>query len=235
LKLRGGMLPRLQSAARALRERPRDTWRPATRGAVLTLEVLASCVRKLRRDRADQMAAALAFQTLFSLLPLLVLTLLVLHSVRGMQDAEAHLRNLIVEFLIPESLVELEPDLVGPPDPFAPATVEEFDDARVVLRRRLDAVLAQLSQVSFAGIGVVGFLVFLYGATSLMRDVENSYNLLCQADAARTWSRLPLYFSLITLGPVALVSAQLMQRRLLHVLESWLAAGSRPRWPGARR
>ncbi len=63
------------------------------------------------------MASALAFQTLFSLLPLLVLVLLVLNSVRGLEDAGVQLRNMLVEFMVPESLVEPDVDLVGPPEP----------------------------------------------------------------------------------------------------------------------
>jgi membrane protein len=55
-----------------------------------------------------------------------------------------------------------------------------------------------------------------------MRTVEGSFNDLYQADAPRPWSRLPLYFTLLTLGPVALVSAQVLQDRLLQNLGSWM-------------
>ncbi len=175
------------------------------------------------------MAAALAFQTLFSLLPLLVLVLLVLHSVRGLEGtgtAAAHHDRRAS--WCRESLVGPDADLVGPPAPGGPATVQEFNDARVVLRRRVDDVLEALSGVSFAGLGIAGFLLFVYGATSLMRTVENSFNLLYQADDPPPWSRLPLYFTLLTLGPLALVGAQVLQDRLLENLDSfmggWLAA-----------
>jgi membrane protein len=195
---------------------------------VLTVHVLVSCYRKLGRDRASQMASALAFETLFSLLPLLVLVLIVLHSVRGLEDAGGQLRTMLVEFLVPESLVSTGVDLVGPPGPEPSATVQEFKDARQVLRLRIDDVLEALSKVSFAGLGVAGFLLFVYGATALVRTVESSFNLLYQADDPRPWSRLPLYFILLTLGPVALVAAQVLQDRLLQNLDTfmggWLAA-----------
>jgi membrane protein len=135
---------------------------------------------------------------------------------------------MIVEFMVPESLVTPRGDLEGPPEPQPSATVQEFNDAREVLRRRIDYVLEALSGVSFAGLGAAGFLLFLYGSTALVRTVESSFNLLYQADNPLPWSRLPLYFTLLTVGPVALVSAQILQDRLLADLGTfmggWLAA-----------
>jgi membrane protein len=62
----------------------------------------------------------------------------------------------------------------------------------------------------------------------LVRTVESSFNLLYQADNPLPWSRIALYFTLLTLGPVALVSAQILQDRLLANLGTfmggWLAA-----------
>jgi membrane protein len=231
LRPQNGILPRLRSSARGLSssarglfERDRAEMKPLPRAAATSAQLVVSCFSKLQRDRASQMASALSYQTLFSLLPLLVLALIVLHSVAGLESAGTALRNMIVEFLVPESLVAPDADLTGPPDPRGPATVEEFNDARQVLRRRVDDVLEALAQVSFAGIGTAGFLLFLYGATALMRTVEGSFNLIYQADAPRPWSRIPLYFTLLTLGPVALVSAQVLQDRLLHNIGSWMGS-----------
>ena len=227
MKSLGALLPRLRSQARRVIDRPREEWSPLSWAGLVTVHVLVSCARKLNRDRAAQMASALAFQTLFSLLPLLVLVLLVLHSVRGLETAGAELRTMIVEFLVPESLVG-SADLEGPPEPGAPATVQEFNDARTVLRRRIDDVLESLTTVSFAGVGVAGFLLVLYGSTALVRTVETSFNLLYQADDPPAWSRLPLYFTLLTLGPFALVGAQILQDRVLDNLGTfmggWMAA-----------
>ena len=82
--------------------------------------------------------------------------------------------------------------------------------------------------MSFAGLGAAGFLLFLYGSTALVRTVESSFNLLYQADNPLPWSRIALYFTLLTLGPVALVAAQILQDRLLENLDTfmggWLAA-----------
>ena len=89
-------------------------------------------------------------------------------------------------------------------------------------------MLESLTTVSFAGLGVAGFLLFLYGSTALVRTVENSFNILYQADDPPPWSRLPLYFTLLTLGPFALVGAQILQDRLLENLDTfmggWMAA-----------
>ena len=176
------------------------------------------------------MAAALAFQTLFSLLPLLVLVLLVLHSVRGLEGRRspaAHHDRRVPGAGEPGR--RRTPTWSGRPSPAGPATVQEFNDARAVLRLRIDDVLESLSRVSFAGLGTAGFLLFLYGATALMRTVESSFNLLYQADTRRHGRACALYFTLLTLGPVTLVGAQILQDRLLaepRHLHGWLDGGA---------
>ena len=223
------LLPRLRTLARRLIDRPTEELSALARAGLLTVHVLVSCARKLMRDRAPQMAAALAFQTLFSLLPLLVLVILVLHSVRGLEGPERNCEPWWSSCWCRQSLVGTDVDLVGPPVPGGPATLQEFNDARAVLRRRVDDVIETLSGVSFAGLGIAGFLLFVYGATSLMRTVENGFNILYQADDPPPWSRLAPYFTLLTLGPFALVGragpAGSPARESRH-LHGWLVGGA---------
>lgn len=207
-----------------LRKRP-DELSAVPRALALWWHLGRTCLRKMGRDRAAQMAAALSFQTLFSLIPMLVLALLLVHSVRGLEEAGELLRTTVIDYVLPESLLEPRAIPAGAEDS---PTVEEFDDARQVLRQRVDDVLERVSEVSFASIGAIGFFLFLYGATALMGTMESSFNLIYQAEETRSLAvRLPLYFTVIVLSPMALVAGQVIQERIFQTL---LLGGQVGRW-----
>ncbi|MEE2777061.1 MAG: YihY/virulence factor BrkB family protein [Acidobacteriota bacterium] len=205
---------------RQLLTRPREELSLWNRTAAFWIRLSAACAAKLRRDNAPQVAAALTYQTLFSLIPMLVLGLLVFQSVQGLESAGERLRGTVVDVILPESLVSNEVARVAG----STATGNEFDEARELLRTRIDDLLQRLSEVSFTGIGIVGFVVFLYGATILMSTIERSFNSIYQAEETRPLTtRLPLYFSVVTMSPVALVAAQLLQDRIVGRLAGLLS------------
>ncbi len=203
--------------------------------AAFWVRLSISCFRKLRRDHAPQMAAALVYQTLLSLIPMAVLGLMLFQSMQGPDEMQA-LRTTVVNLLLPDSLLNVEADRVEADRVEAdvleidsPRSAAEFDGAREVLRERLDEVFERLSSVNFAGIGLVGFLIFVYGATALMDTIESSFNTVYHAEETRSLStRLPLYFTVITLGPLAIVGAQVIQNKIIGIgsgiFGTWLSA-----------
>ena len=90
---------------------------------------------------------------------MLVLGLLLFQSVQGLESAGERLRGTVVDVILPESLVSNEVARVAG----STATGNEFDEARELLRTRIDDLLQRLSEVSFTGIGIVGFVGFLRG------------------------------------------------------------------------
>lgn len=193
--------------------------------AAFWVRLSISCFRKLRRDHAPQMAAALVYQTLLSLIPMAVLGLMLFQSMQGSDEIQA-LRTTVVNLLLPDSLLSVEADLL---ETDSPRSAAEFDEVREVLRERLDEIFERLSSVNFAGIGLVGFLIFVYGATALMDTIESSFNTVYHAEETRPLStRLPLYFTVITLGPLAIVGAQVIQNKIIGIgsgiFGTWLSA-----------
>lgn len=284
---------------RRLRESPKNEltrWQRAVRYAV---ELAVHCAREMSYDRATQVAAALTYHTLFSLLPMIVLAMIAVNAFVGPEDREA-LKQGIVNWAIdvlqegepvvipvfgpdpgeppngppedsgllddtppdthaptdpsdgdaaddadddetllpgdvsPEDLVpgdpveeirealedgeaaeEGEADLDGPPD-----RREEFERVRERLDDELSRIIDTLEQVDIRSIGVVGVLLFIYGATALLVTVEQSFNAIFGTTQGRPWYlRLPLYYTVITLGPVMLVGAQVLQNQLFAMLE----------------
>lgn len=208
-----------------------------------TLAVGWHCAQELRHDRAGTMAAALTYHTLFSLLPTLVLMLVVVQAFVGDQELES-LKQSTVDY----ALQWLETETSSPPiDPQAPeaghgspadqaaqatAALEartEYDEARQALADNIQYYIDRLREVNFRSIGIVGVLLFIYGATALLATIEQSFNRIYAADSSRPlYLRLPLYYTVITLGPLVLLAGQVAQARLFSLVEAgawtnWLA------------
>ena len=63
------------------------------------IDLVWHCTRALRHDRAGEMAAALTYRTIFSLIPLLVTLLLVFQAFRGLDQVRSELEPLIYKFM----------------------------------------------------------------------------------------------------------------------------------------
>ena len=260
---------------------PRSSW--WRRSLWYLIELGPLTYQKTVDDKAPQMAAALTYHTLFSLLPTLVLTLVVAKA-----------------FITEEQLRELKEDTVGwtlqwihtpaeepaPPlpdaveevaeagtavaeampgggasdaveeltDPAPPAAAPfggflaaarqaaadaraqaqaeisehdgerlkaEFNETAAKLDQSLQELLDRLQNISFASIGVAGVLLFIYGATTLLSTVEQSFNFILRNPAGRPWHmRFVIYFTTLILAPLVLVAGQVGQRTLISMLQS---------------
>lgn len=216
--------------------------------------------RQFREDRAPQMAAALTYRTVFSLLPTLVLILVVLQAFRGLEENQESFKDTILN-LIPEQLLAADitaapvtadatthPTLeiadapphspatnLAPPSAPTPALAQAQEQVKEQERRQelgdfIGNVIDQLAKVNFARIGAVGLLLFIYGATTLLATIEQSFNQVLGVDQGRPWYiRVTYYYAVITLGPMVLVAGQFIQQKAFSLLAAggdltgWLA------------
>ncbi|MFT5430531.1 MAG: membrane protein, partial [Myxococcota bacterium] len=121
---------------------------------------------------------------------------------------------------------------VGPPSP-GHVTDEggdrqqEFDDMRVAIEREITDILDQLESVSFGSIGVFGFLVFLFGTTGLLTTIQTTFDSIFGRVGVRpAYKRIPLYYSILTLGPVVLIGGQWVQDAVIR----WIGDGGWTAW-----
>ncbi|MBL4700274.1 MAG: YihY family inner membrane protein [Phycisphaeraceae bacterium] len=219
------------------------------------------CARKLKRDNATQMAAALTYRTMFSLLPMLVLALVVLQAFSGLGQYQTQFKQSVISFLLPQELLQRDTatgelvEWVGPPiqaqendDPFMTVVPSETTDivpaddlrqddesvaqARALLGDNIEQLLNSLENVDFGKIGWAGLLVFIYGATTLLETAEKSFNAIFDVEQGRPWYlRLTYYYTMVTLGPILIITGQVIQQRLMNVIEegawtNWLAGPS---------
>ncbi len=187
------------------------------------------CGAELRRDRANTMAAALTYHTIFSLLPTMVLSLVVMHSFVGPDEMVGY-REGIVDFLLQP--LQQEEIIRGIPTPDRQLTEqgierqEEFQRVRETLGEQVGLLLTYLESVDFRSIGIVGILLFIYAATGLLATIEGSFNHIYKAGPGRPpYLQIPIYYSVITLGPLVIFASQILQRKILEQIQS-LSLGS---------
>lgn len=219
------------------------------------LELTLHCSRELRADKAGQMAAALTYHTLFSILPALALMLVAMRIF--VTDAQLdEFKNATVDYLmqwLEDAAPQNDPSLTidqgttadgadasitvrlqsdpetqqavtdageqakaGGDGQSANTAPPNFEETAQALRKNIQAWLIQLQSISFRSIGIVGVLLFIYAATGLLATIERSFNQIYGAPSNRPWYvRLPMYYTVITLGPLVIVLGQYIQSQYL--------------------
>lgn len=179
-------------------------WR---RAVVNVCALVVHCAHQLRRDRAPQMAAALAYRTIFGLIPTLVLSLIVLRFFYA-DSIEEPLRRVLASIGLSE---------IALPTDAATDIAASNPDTEVQSERVgawIEMLVERVSQINFAAIGVVGVAVLIYAALSLMNQVEQAFNTIYKATTGRNLiARITQYWTILTLGPIGvLVSFWLSDR-----------------------
>ncbi len=104
-----------------------------------------------------------------------------------------------------------------------------------VMSQRLDewigALLGRIDKINFAAIGLIGIVMLLYAALSMIVEIEKAFNQIAEAPTGKPWvKRITHYWTLLTLGPLLLVAGfavgQGLQPFLINQLE-WLPVSSK--------
>lgn len=206
--------------------RPRTELPRWQRGLRLPWDVTWRTVKELWREDGSQVADALTYRTLFSLLPMLVVMLAIVQAFRGVEYFEREFADDVIEFVLPAQFREVE----GALEPVAPGTAAadaaeaaraEYQLARRELGDRLRDLLDGLKDVNFGGLGAVGLLLFIYGATGLLGIIESSFNRILNVKGERPLGRrLMLYYTILTLAPLVLAVGQVARNKALAVLDT---------------
>ena len=132
---------------------------------------------RFNRDDALVRAAALSYTTLLSLVPLLALGLAILAAFPAFESARAQLRRSVVSTLVPE---------VGQQ-----------------VRQSIDGFISNAGNLT--AVGILGLVVT---AVLLLYTIEEAMNRIFCAHKVRTHlSRLLVYWTVLTLGPLLLAAS----------------------------
>jgi len=170
---------------------------------------------QLQQDRASEMAAALAFRTLFGLLPVLVVTSVLVKAM----DMHQHLMRPLEQLF---SFWGLDNVRI-----LVPSSPGEENIATVTLSVWLRDRIREAESVSLATIGWVGLIVTIYAALSLVVTIEECFNVIYRAPQGRSWTRrVPIYWFALTISPLILVVGTNLNQKM----ESWMATTQVSYW-----
>ena len=100
----------------------------------------------------------------------------------------------------------------------------ERADANAEMRRRIDEIVGGLAEgatsISFKSIGAAGMLLLIWAAVGLIVTVEKTFNVIFKAPTGRAWHvRIPIYWAMITLGPVLIWASFYISTQLVDAVE----------------
>lgn len=172
------------------------------------MDLARHCTRTLQHDRAAQMAAALTYRTIFSLVPMVVLAVLVLQLVYTQDRAIRFLNeNVIKIFNVP-----------------TPELQETISDQVTIYAQKA-------YELSFRSIGAVGLIVLIWAAMAMAITVEQCCNRVYNSAAGRSWRyRITIYWAVFTLGPILIVASVCLGSQLVVTFQDIPIVGALLNW-----
>jgi membrane protein len=160
-----------------------------TNKAVLFFRILRQCGRLLVLNRCGTQAAALAYHTMFGLVPLAIVTLMVFQMFPASKGMGDKVRQLVYEqtnltkITYPSDTPGAEP---------------------ITLAKKIDEITGQyLSNLSTGAITFVGGLLTIWAAIALLTTIEKSFNTIWGVPKSRDiLHRTINYWAILTLGPL---------------------------------
>jgi membrane protein len=184
-----------------------------------TVRVVRLGIRGMYRSRLPQMSAALAFRTLFALIPMLVISVAAIGAFAEPDDVSKILRNLFHSAGISDisgvdpigqsqddSSAVPSADSIQPEDDPASEEILLLDDEADTLTEtgsaagskdeesvRLEEFIADLIDrilsIPFGAIGAIGVLTLIYAALSMLIEIERAFNNVFRAQAGKGWGK----------------------------------------------
>ena len=174
-----------------------DRWQRAVRYAY---DLGRYGARQLREDRAPQMAAALAYQALFALVPVFIVAMIVVRGIMGVDEFTRHVDGFLQ-------------DALGSGD-----GPKQMMEVQVWVGNQINR-----ASESEKAIGGVGFALIAYAAISMLVTIENSFNTIYRAPEGRSWvRRVPLYWFLLTVSPLAITGTAFLHSEIEELAKALL-------------
>ena len=176
------------------------------------------------RNRCLTQAAALAYHTIFGLVPLAIVSLMVFQMFPAFNDVSDKVKTFAYEQMNLTSIqypIEVKTDAAEGDD-------QTDKPERISVAQKLDELSqGYISKAHTGAITVVGLVLVIWAAVALLTTIEKTFNMIFHVGEGRGFlHRLFNYWALLTLGPILLgfgiyVSTQ-------HLLKTGIAQGVVP-------
>jgi membrane protein len=204
-----------------------------TRFIVSQVELWRFCARRLHQNNVEAMSAALSFRTIFAMIPVLAMALLAMKTVGALEDSRQSLRR----FLEASGFAQIATVHGSETQPAGTTATAPTTGKVINVAERIEEAFAEVnSKLTFERIGPIGGALLIWTALTLLTTMEQSLNRIFEARSDRPIvRRVLLYWSTMTLGPIALAAASYLGNRAMDTVRgapgsSWvlLAVG----WAG---
>lgn len=181
-----------------------------TRYLVFHIRIWLHCFRLLGTNQCMTQAAALAYHTIFGLVPLAIVTLMVFQMFPASQELGDRLRNYAYEQLnLTITYPEGTPQAAKGESPQpSPAQEKAEQQAALSAASKVEEITkSYMTKASTGAITIVGILLMAWAAIAMMSTVEKTFNRIYHVSTGRRFlSRLFNYWGLLTLGAIFLTA-----------------------------
>ncbi|MGE5294020.1 MAG: YhjD/YihY/BrkB family envelope integrity protein [Solirubrobacterales bacterium] len=153
----------------------------------------AHCLRLLSKNRAEQLAAALSYYTIFGVVPLAIVAVLIFNSIPAYKSTGEQFKRFIYQ--------ELRLTTIEYADPDKP-------EQRRVLTDYLDEIINRFFEsINKGSLGLVSAILVIWAALRLLSLIEIAFNHMWHVPKGRRFiHRVINYWALLTLGPLLLAA-----------------------------
>ncbi|EMJ86323.1 YhjD/YihY/BrkB family envelope integrity protein [Leptospira meyeri] len=149
------------------------------RKLVLGIRVLLVSIHRFMKDDCLIIGSSLAYTTIVTLIPTLTVALALITVASGIQTRQGEMVDEINAYLLRNNI--------------------QFDITPYL--ETLTDIISTASQI-----GAVGFVVFIFSATAVLRSLEKAFHIIWKIDLHRNFiNKFVFYFFLISFGPLLFV------------------------------
>ncbi len=147
------------------------------------------CIKLLFKNRADQHASSLSYNTIFGVVPLAIVMLLLFHSLGVFNDAGSQLRTFIYD----QAFIKNVQYSVDPNNP----------EEKITLAQKIDEFTNNFyANLNKGSITIISSVLIIWAAIALLMTIENSFNAIWGVGRRNTLQRIANYWAFLTLGPL---------------------------------
>ncbi|MDZ4727649.1 MAG: YhjD/YihY/BrkB family envelope integrity protein [Leptospira sp.] len=164
------------------------------RKLVLALRVILVSIHRFNVDDCLMKASGLAYTTIVTLVPTLTVAFALLTVASGIQGRQDEIYEEVNSFLLKNNI--------------------QFDISPYW--ETLSDIINTASQI-----GAVGFIVFIFSATAVLRSLEKTFHSIWNIDVHRSFiNKFVFYFFLITFGPLLFVVGKGISNQLTDAVRA---------------
>jgi membrane protein len=175
--------------------------------------------RRLNQHSAYELSSALSYQTIFALIPVLVLMAVLFKAFGGIEDSKKNLRELLNSAGISQIAVS-----DGSSTTTSPTTGPGTRSQTINLGDKIEQLVDTIeSKITLGSLGPVSVALLIWTALNLLTTMEQALNRIFGAEHNRALpKRIMLYWSTLTLIPLLiLVLSYLSQMAMSHSQHVW--------------